>query len=82
MATGRDWSERVVELAGVKLHLARAGSGRPVLVLHHDIGSPERLDFYDALARRFDVIVPHHPGYGRSLTSDLRPLEITSACRK
>ena len=66
MATGRDWSERVVELAGVKLHLARAGSGRPVLVLHHDIGSPERLDFYDALARRFDVIVPQHPGYGRS----------------
>ena len=66
MATNAGWRETAVELAGVKLHLSRAGSGRPVLVLHHDIGSPERLDFYDALARRFDVMVPHHPGYGRS----------------
>src|ERR1700751_2273020 len=66
MATGRDWSERVVELAGIKLHLARAGGGRPVLLLHHDIGSPDQLQFYDELAGRFDVLVPHHPGYGKS----------------
>ncbi len=39
MAAGKDWSELVVEVAGTKLHLARAGSGRPVLVLHHDTGS-------------------------------------------
>src|SRR5262249_61831127 len=66
MATDAGWTEVEVEVAGVKLYLARAGSGRPALVLHHDIGTAERLDFYDALARRFDVIVPHHPGYGRS----------------
>ena len=66
MATGKDWSESVVEVAGTKLHLARAGSGRPVLVLHHDIGTPDRLPFYDDLARHFDVLVPHHPGYGKS----------------
>lgn len=67
MATGTDWTESEVELAGVKVHLARAGAGRPVVVLHHDIGSPERLEFYDALASRFDVLVPHHPGYGSKL---------------
>jgi pimeloyl-ACP methyl ester carboxylesterase len=66
MATGVDWAETTVEVAGIKLHLARAGNGRPVLVLHHDIGSPDRLEFYDALARRHSVLVPHHPGYGRS----------------
>src|SRR6266850_5684689 len=66
MATSAEWNETAVEMASVKLHVARAGSGRSVLVLHHDTGSPQRLDFYDALARRFDVIVPHHPGYGRS----------------
>ncbi len=64
MPTG--WTESAVELAGFKLHVARAGGGRPVLVLHHDIGSPGRLPFYDALAERFDVLVPHHPGYGKS----------------
>jgi pimeloyl-ACP methyl ester carboxylesterase len=66
MATGSSWSESVVEIAGTKLHLARAGSGRPVLVLHHDTGSPDRLAFYDALAGHFDVLIPHHPGYGKS----------------
>lgn len=58
------WSEHDIELGEVKLHLWRGGSGRPVLVLHHDIGTPDRLAFYDALADRFDVIVPRHPGFG------------------
>src|ERR1044071_583596 len=58
------WSEHNLELGDTKLHLMRAGSGRPVLVLHHDIGTVDRLPFYDALAERFDVIVPRHPGFG------------------
>jgi pimeloyl-ACP methyl ester carboxylesterase len=41
----------------------RAGDGPPVLVLHHDIGAPERPAFYDALARDFTVFAPAHPGY-------------------
>ena len=66
MTTVTGWTETTVEVAGIRLHLARAGSGRPALVLHHDIGSPDRLDFYDALAGRFTVLLPHHPGYGKS----------------
>jgi pimeloyl-ACP methyl ester carboxylesterase len=58
------WSEQDIELGEVKLHLWRGGGGRPVLVLHHDIGAPDRLPFYDALADKFDVIVPRHPGFG------------------
>ena len=58
------WSEQDLELGDVKLHLWRGGRGRPVLVLHHDIGTPDRLPFYDALADKFDVIVPRHPGFG------------------
>ena len=60
------WTETTHEIAGGKLHLSRAGSGRPVLVLHHDIGTPDRLPFYDTLAGSFDVLVPHHPGWGKS----------------
>jgi pimeloyl-ACP methyl ester carboxylesterase len=66
MATLVKWTESTVAVAGGKLHLARAGKGRPVLVLHHDTGSLDRLPFYDALAEHFDLLVPHHPGYGRS----------------
>ena len=60
------WTETVKEIAGIKLHVSRAGSGPTVLVLHHDIGTVDRLPFYDALAEKFDVVIPHHPGWGKS----------------
>jgi pimeloyl-ACP methyl ester carboxylesterase len=60
------WASEIVTIAGAALHLARAGAGPPIVVLHHDIGSPDRLPFYDALARRFTVLVPSHPGYDKS----------------
>ena len=44
------WTDTTHEIAGGKLHLSRAGSGRPLLILHHDIGTPDRLPFYDTLA--------------------------------
>jgi len=60
------WTESTIEAAGAKLHVARAGRGRPVMVLHHETGTLDRLPFYDALAARYDVLVPHHPGYSKS----------------
>ena len=66
MPSSVSWNETAMTIAGGKMHLSRAGSGRPVLVLHHDIGTPDRLSFYDMLAQTFDVLVPHHPGWGKS----------------
>jgi pimeloyl-ACP methyl ester carboxylesterase len=60
------WTAETLNIAGSGLRVARAGTGPAVLVLHHDIGSPERLPFYDALAREFTVLVPSHPGYDKS----------------
>jgi pimeloyl-ACP methyl ester carboxylesterase len=57
-------TSETVQIAGIDLHVRRAGSGPVVLVLHHDIGSPETLPFYEALSAKFDVIVPVHPGFG------------------
>ena len=59
-------TDQVVEVAGTRLHLSRGGSGEPLLVLHHDIGSPGWLPLYEQLARHFEVVVPSHPGYDRS----------------
>ena len=64
------WDTETVHVAGIAMHVTRAGAGAPLLVLHHDIGSPERLPFYDALAQRFAVLVPSHPGYDRSERPD------------
>src|SRR6202795_2546350 len=60
------WTSQTISIAGARLHVARAGTGAPVLVLHHDVGTLDRLPFYDALARDFTVLVPSHPGYGAS----------------
>jgi pimeloyl-ACP methyl ester carboxylesterase len=68
--TATTCTDQVVELAGIQLHLSRGGSGDPLLVLHHDIGSPGWLPFYRQLAERFEVIVPSHPGYDRSSRPD------------
>jgi len=64
------WRAEAVPVAGIALHLATAGDGAPVLVLHHDIGRPESSPFDDALARRFRVLAPSHPGYDRSSRPD------------
>jgi pimeloyl-ACP methyl ester carboxylesterase len=64
------WASDTVPIAGIAMHVARAGSGPPLLVLHRDVGTLERLPFYDALARHFTVLVPSHPGYDRSARPD------------
>jgi pimeloyl-ACP methyl ester carboxylesterase len=60
------WTSETVPLASGPLHVSRSGSGTPILVLHHDIGTLERLPFYDTLAERHTVLVPSHPGYDKS----------------
>ena len=64
------WITETIPIAGVAMQVARAGEGPPLLVLHHDIGTLDRLPFYDALARRFTVLVPSHPGYDGSQRPD------------
>jgi len=58
------WNDQEIDLSGLKVRVGRGGSGRPVLVLHHDIGTLDKLPFYEALSAHFDTIVPVHPGFG------------------
>ena len=60
------WTERSLRLADGELRLLQGGSGPPLLVLHRDTGSPGWIAAYDSLARQFTVLVPNHPGFGRS----------------
>ncbi|MGH7354927.1 MAG: alpha/beta fold hydrolase [Candidatus Rokuibacteriota bacterium] len=60
------WTSETVPIAGAALHVARAGTGASLLALHHDIGTPDGLPFYDALARDHTVLRPSHPGYDKS----------------
>ena len=55
-----------VEVDGCKVHLRRGGKGDPLLFLHGASGAPAVMPFMEKLAQRFDVLVPEHPGYGKS----------------
>lgn len=62
-ASALAWTIEEVRVAGSSVRLRTTGRGAPLLVLHHDIGTPEQLPFYDALAGHFTVLLPSHPGY-------------------
>lgn len=59
-------SESSVDLRGVKLHLRREGKGETLLFLHGLQGLQGWTPALERLARRFDVLAPDHPGFGRS----------------
>ena len=59
-----------MELSGVVLEVEERGEGRPLLFLHAGEGLAPGRPWLDLLARRFRVIAPSHPGYGRSSLPD------------
>jgi pimeloyl-ACP methyl ester carboxylesterase len=65
-----DWREEQVTIAGLQVQLLHGGQGAPLLVLHGAAGHPGWLQFHEALAQRFHVYAPSHPGFGASERPD------------
>jgi len=65
-----DVRETTLRVDGCAVSVKRAGEGPPLLFLHGGGGAPRWLPFMGGLAKRFDVIVPEHPGFGRSETPE------------
>jgi pimeloyl-ACP methyl ester carboxylesterase len=63
-------AERYETVDGCRVHTLRGGEGPPLLFLHGGGGAGTWLPFHEKLAARFDVIVPEHPGFGRSERPD------------
>lgn len=61
-----DWREEHITIAGLQVQVFHGGQGPPLLVLHGAAGNPGWLQAYDALAERFHVYAPSHPGFGTS----------------
>ena len=56
----------VLDVRGTPVRLQRAGAGAPLLYLHGAGAAGRWLSFQEALAQRFDVVAPTHPGHGGS----------------
>jgi pimeloyl-ACP methyl ester carboxylesterase len=62
----KEWVEDRVQVAGIDLVVVRGGTGRPLLVLHEELGYPGWMRWQSELARERSLLIPMHPGFGRS----------------
>ncbi len=64
--TSREWHEETVRVDGTDLVVIKGGAGKPLLVLHDELGYPGWLKWNSALAKNHTLVIPLHPGYGRT----------------
>src|SRR5215831_7631745 len=60
------WRESIVHVASTDLTVIKGGTGRPLLVLHEELGHPGWLHWHAALAQSHTLHIPLHPGFGTS----------------
>jgi pimeloyl-ACP methyl ester carboxylesterase len=65
-----DHTDQMIVIGDCRIRLMRGGSGAPLVLLHGGGGIGIWLPCMAQLARKFDVIVPEHPGFGASDTPD------------
>jgi len=58
--------EQTLQVAGSTLSVIQGGTGERVLVLHEELGDPGWLRWHSELARARTLIIPQHPGFGKS----------------
>lgn len=58
--------QEIIDVAGRKVDVRRAGEGTPVLYLHSAVGDFWGPEFLEPLTSNHEVICPAHPGFGES----------------
>ncbi len=61
-----EWAEKKHSVAGVDLRVLEAGRGKPLLILHEELGSPGPLRWQAVLSKSRKLLLPLHPGFGRT----------------
>jgi pimeloyl-ACP methyl ester carboxylesterase len=61
-----EWTEEVTRVAGTDLSIIKGGQGKPLLVLHEELGHPGWLNWHSTLAQERTLIIPLQPGFGKS----------------
>jgi pimeloyl-ACP methyl ester carboxylesterase len=61
-----EWTEEITHIAGTDLAIVKGGKGKPLLVLHEELGHPGWMSYHAALAKEHTLVIPIQPGYGKS----------------
>lgn len=59
-------NEKLVDVGGIGVVTLEGGSGRPLLMLHDELGFPGWMGWNQALSSEHRFIVPLQPGFGRT----------------
>jgi pimeloyl-ACP methyl ester carboxylesterase len=59
-------TENIVRAAGAEIAVIRGGSGKPLLILHDELGYPGWLSWNECLAVERALLIPLQPGCGRT----------------
>ena len=63
-------TEGTVHVGETGLTMIKGGSGRPLLVLHEELGHPGWLSWHTQLAEDHQIYIPIHPGFGQLPRAD------------
>ena len=61
----QEWTKGTVRVAGTDLAIIKGGTGRPLLVLHEEMGHPGWLHWHSAMSQTHTLHIPIHPGFGQ-----------------
>jgi len=61
-----EWREEKINVGGTDLLVVRGGKGKPLLVLHEELGHPGWLQWHSEMARERELIIPIQPGFYRT----------------
>ena len=66
----KEWTEEKVRVGGTELAIIKGGKGKPLLLLHGELGWPGWTPWNSALAKERTLIAPIHPGFGKTAMAD------------
>jgi pimeloyl-ACP methyl ester carboxylesterase len=59
-------TEEKLNVAGAELVMVKAGSGKPLLILHDELGYPGWMAWNETLAHERTLLIPLQPAYGKT----------------
>jgi pimeloyl-ACP methyl ester carboxylesterase len=66
----KNWTEDKVQVGETEVTVLQCGQGKPLLYLHGEVGFEGECEWHHVLAQKRTLIVPLHPGFGRSQAAD------------
>ncbi len=61
-----NWTEQKAHIAEAELTLIKGGAGKPLFMLHDELGFPGWVKWNDALAAEHAFVIPLQPGFGKT----------------